>query len=43
MQLAEGSSAINSKILIAARQDFSVDGIVSILESCEDSYLVSCV
>jgi len=43
IQLVEGSSAINSKILIAARQDFAVDGIVSILESCEDSYLVSCM
>ena len=43
LKLAEGPSAINSKILIAARQDFAVDGIVSILESCEDSYLVSCV
>ncbi|MFV1972533.1 MAG: LuxR C-terminal-related transcriptional regulator, partial [Thiohalobacterales bacterium] len=43
LQLVDESDVINSKILIAARQDFAIDGVVSILESCEDSYLVSCV
>ncbi len=43
LRLADEPGAINSKVLIAARQDFAVDGIVSILESCDDSYLVSCV
>ncbi len=42
LRLVTEPDKISSKILIAARKDFSVDGIVSILESCEESYLVSC-
>jgi DNA-binding NarL/FixJ family response regulator len=43
LQLVNGPGVVKSKVLIAARKDIAVDGIVSILESPENTCLVSCV
>jgi DNA-binding NarL/FixJ family response regulator len=43
LQLVDGPGVVISKVLIAARTDIALDGIVSILESRELSCQVSCV
>jgi len=43
LQLVDGPGVVPSKVLVVARKDIAIEGIVTILESRENSCVVSCV